>query len=503
MMTKYQQLYIRWQQNRKNLLLFLIFSMVSMLLLSGCGGGESAPDSETSGVVNISLTDAPGDFISYGVDVVSLRLTKANGTVVDTLPVKTRVDFAQYTEMTEFLTAATVPSGRYIKGSMTLDYSNSEIWVEDINGEGVQVSNIIDSNGDKVSMMEMSVNLEDRASLVIAPGIPMNLSLDFDLKASNTVSFDDQGVATQVIEPFLLAEVDLENNKIQRLRGPLKSVNLDEQQFQVFIRPFYHRIVHGAHHFGALNVLTNDETIFEIDGMSYQGQIGLQTLSEATALTAVIVKGGLKFYPRRFEATEVYAGSSVPGGTMDVVRGSVVARNGNEVTLRGATLMRAGGSVVFNDNVTVTLADSTTVKKQLSMGAYDISEISVGQRLLVFGNIIDNQVNNLTLDASNGLARMLMTQVNGVVVTNDATPVFDLNLKNINGRSVVIYDFSGTGVDVDNDADAMNYEIDTSVLDVGSIGVGTDVKVRGFVRPFGLAPKDFSANTVIVSAHTE
>lgn len=500
MKTIFQSLHRQQQNALKSVGAFLILGFISLTLITACGGGGASSEGEASGVVNISLTDAQGDFISYSVDVVSLSLTRANGTVVETLPVKTRIDFAQYTDMTEFLTAATVPAGLYVKGSMTLDYSNAEIWVEDANGDGIQVTNIVDSNGDTVTTQDMSVRLEDRSSLLIAPGIPMHLSLDFDLKASNTITFDNAGVPTQVVEPFMLAEVDIESNKIQRLRGPLKKVDVNAQRFEVYIRPFYHRIAAGPHRFGALDVLTSDETIFEIDNVSYQGQAGLQTLSESQALTAVIVKGALKFNPRRFEATEVYAGSSVPGGTLDVVKGSVIARSGNALTLRGATLMRADGSVVFNDNVTVNLAESTTVKKQLSMEMYNISDISVGQRLIVFGNITDNRPESLKVDASNGFARMLMSQVKGTVVTNDATPAFDLNLASINGRSIGIYDFTGTGTDVANDADVGNYEVETSVLDVSSFVAGTKVRVRGFARPFGMAPKDYTAATIIVPA---
>ena len=66
----------------------------------------------------IGLTDQEGDFHSYTVDVLSLTLTKLNGAVVETLPLNTRIDFAQYTEMTEFLTAATIPSGVYVKAQM-------------------------------------------------------------------------------------------------------------------------------------------------------------------------------------------------------------------------------------------------------------------------------------------------------------------------------------------------------------------------------------------------
>ncbi len=483
--------------------LFALF-LAASLILGGCGGAGSNDNNgsgteEDSGVINISLTDAAGDFVSYTVDVLSLTLTKANGDVVETLPVQSRIDFAQYTDMTEFLTAATVPSGVYVKGSITLDYSNADIWVEGTDGNAVKVNTILDTDGNPVSTMEASVRLEGRNRLVIAPGIPMHLSLDFDLEASNTIEFDDQGNPTQTVQPFLLAEVDVESNKIHRVRGPLQSVNLNESSFQIFIRPFHHPMGdgEGQHPFGSLKVLTDEETMYEIDGDSYQGDAGLQVLALQTRFTAVIVKGSLKFRPLRFEADEVYAGSSVPGGDMDVVRGSVVARSGDSLTLRGVTLMRRNGAVVFNDNVTVLLDASTTVKKQLSLDTFTKDDISVGQRLMVFGTITDDSISNLTVDAANGYARMLISNIRGTVVTNDDSPAFDLNLTRINGRRVSLYDFSGTGTDAANDADPTHYEVATSTLDVSGIAVDSPVAVRGFVRPFGTAPKDYDAITVI------
>ncbi len=482
-------------------LVALVFA--TTLLLTACGGGTTASDASTttsSGVVNISLTDAEGDFATYTVDVLSLTLTRANGSVVETLPVNTRVDFARYTDMTEFLTAATVPSGVYVKGSLRLDFSNADIWVEDANGDAVKVTSIVDEAGNPVTIMDTSVKLEGRNRLVIAPGIPMHLSLDFDLKASNTIVFNDAGQPEQTVKPILIAEVERNSSKIQRLRGPLKSVNVDDGRFSVYIRPFYHRIRHQDRHFGSVNVVSADATVYEINGESFQGAEGLQVLSEQTPLTAVIVKGSLKFRPTRFEASEVYAGSSVPGGDMDVVRGSVVARSGDSVTLRGATLIRSNGAVVFNDTVTIRLADSTLVRKQLSLGSFNKDDISVGQRLVVFGTITNDAISDLVIDASNGYVRMQMTRLRGTVVTNDDTPAFDLNLTSINGRSVSLYDFAGTGVDTASDADPANYEVATSTLDVSAIGVDTRVAVRGFVTPFGQAPKDFEALTVIRAA---
>ena len=83
---------------------FTIFFTIAMITpLSGCNSnGHDNSNTDESGEVIIGLTDTPGDFTTYTVDVVSLTLTKANGAVVGTVPLSTRVDFAQYTEMTEF-----------------------------------------------------------------------------------------------------------------------------------------------------------------------------------------------------------------------------------------------------------------------------------------------------------------------------------------------------------------------------------------------------------------
>ena len=159
--------------------------------IAGCaaGGSSSYITPADNGEIVVSLTDAAGDFSSYTVDVLSLNLTKANGAEVATLPISTRIDFAQYTEMTEFLTSATVPTGTYVKATLTLNFENADIQVLDEDGNSVPVGSIVDENGDPVTTLQVSVQLEDRNRLTIARGIPAHLMLDFDLQASNQVEF--------------------------------------------------------------------------------------------------------------------------------------------------------------------------------------------------------------------------------------------------------------------------------------------------------------------------
>ena len=76
------------------------------------------------------------------------------------------------------------------------------------------------------------MKFDDRLALFIAPGIPAHLTLDLNLQASNTA---DLTVSPPVVtvRPFLVADVDPQNPKTMRLRGLLKSVNQQNQSYEV------------------------------------------------------------------------------------------------------------------------------------------------------------------------------------------------------------------------------------------------------------------------------
>ncbi len=496
-----RSLHVRKQHCWQSVLLFAFFALL-FSITSGCDNSNPAEAIAESGEVIIGLTDAEGDPATYTVDVLSLTLTKKNGAVVETLPLNTRVDFAQYTELTEFLTAATVPNGVYIKASLVLDYRNADIQVEDAVGNIVAINTILDIDGNAVETLEVSVQLEGRDKLVVAPGIPAHITLDFDLKASNRVDFSGaEPVLT--VAPFLVADVELENPKPHRLRGPLASVNVEKETFKLVLRPFRHVLAEDKRRFGSLNVQVETATVYEINGVSFSGSAGLEELATQEKFTAVIVLGELKRKNDRrfFVAKQIYVGSSVPNSDTDVVNGHVIARSGNTVILRGVTVLRANGRAAFKDSIRIELAATTLVKKQLSTADHDISEISVGQRLTVFGKISNDAADGLTMDATSGKARMLLTTVNGVIVQTDSPLAVDV--KNIGKRTISLFDFSGTGVDANNDADADFYEVNTAALDLTGLVVNEAVKVIGFVRGFGLAPEDFDAHSLALVANAK
>jgi hypothetical protein len=477
------------------------------LMLIACKAADETEEAD-NGQVIIGLTDASGDFLTYTVDVLSLKLKKANGAEVETLPTNesTGVDFSQYVEMTEFLTAASIPIGTYTEATLKLDFTAADIRVEDADGNTVRVKgeNIRDENGETVDELTVTVHLADRSQLTILPGVPAHLTLDFDLKASNSVDMTGTDPVVTV-KPVLLAEVDAEAPKPHRVRGPLKSVDTADQSFTVIIRPFLHLLAGGDELFGTLKVTTDADTVFEIDGETYTGADGLAALDAKPALTATTAVGDLVIHstgqPRfTYTASAVYAGSSVPGGDLDVVTGNVVAREGDLLTVKGATLTRANGSVTFNDTLDVQLGDNTTVSRQLSSSEGDIDDLSVGQRITAFGLISEDTTVLDTNDAeSPGHVRLHLTTLNGRVAefVSAQSETFTMDLDRIDGRAIRHFDFSGTGSVSDADPEA--YEVDRGSLDLSALDAGTPIKVKGFVTPFGHGSDqvDFTAHTVV------
>jgi len=462
----------------------LLLLMVASISACSPSSSTTANDSE----LVVSLTDAEGDFLTYSVDVVSLKMIQSNGTQVETLPLTTRLDFAQYVDVTEFLTAASVPSGRYSGAQITLDYSNANITVQDENGAAIP-ARVVDADGNAMTQITVDITLNGNSEFVIAAGIPAHFTLDFDLNSSNDVTINGDN-ASITVKPVLVADTILNDPKPHRLRGLLDNVDQTAQQFSVLMRPFRHT----QQAFGKLLVQVDENSVYEIDGQNVGSDTGLAQLALLETNSPVIVMGKLQLVGerRQFIASEIYAGSSVPWGDKDIVRGHVVARNGNILSLRGASIVLADNSFSFNDSISIELNPATQVLKQADKdGSFTGDDISVGQRITVLGHFRDTR-NPTVLDAD--LVRMRFTQLSGTITS--VSPL-NIDLQRIDRRRASIFDFTGTGIDAANDADINTYEIATSSLDLSRLSLGETVKVRGFVRPFGLAPEDFSARTLL------
>ncbi|MDH4055822.1 MAG: metallophosphoesterase [Gammaproteobacteria bacterium] len=498
-----------WRKEARTLAIWTSM-LFTVLLLAACGGGAST--STDAAVVNlecdpnnsatfsecgslmVALTDADGDFLNYTVDVLSLKLETANGRIVETLPRKTRINFTDYVDLTELVTVATIPPATYVSGTITLDYSDAEIFVEADDMAKAAIVTDIDNN--PLAQTELKIRLSNRDPLHVVKGRPALLQLDFDLDASHTVDIVATP-ATAMSEQFIVAEVSPVDQKNIRVRGPLANVNVDEMTYTVALRPFHDR----DGDFGRLKVHVTNDTEFEVDETPYVGSEGLRALSAAGVGTPTIAQGTLNVAEREFTANIVLAGSSVPGIDRDAVKGNVITRNGNFLTVRGATIIASDRRAHFHDDVIVEVGPDTRVFKDgYRASDLGIDAISVGQRVTVRGSIAQATTDALSpqilFDATNGAVRMHVTHLLGIV--NTVMPgQTDITLHGIDRRRVQIFDFSGTGTTAADDADPANYEIATGNLVLANFAAGKPIVAYGFPTAFGTAPPDFTGRTVI------
>ena len=493
---------------RKSLLSALLLILTAGLV-TGCGGGSGSEaalpsESDDTGTALIMLTDAEGDFAAYAVDITSITLERADGTIVETLPNRARIDFTQYVDLTEMFTAAQVPSGVYVGGAITIDYTTSDVQVE-VDGEAVPAV-VQDTDGNLLGEYTLRVRLEDQDRLTVRRGLPALLEIDFDLDASHRVD-TTQPTPVVITAPFLIADIGPVDEKDLRVRGPLVSVDFDDMSYDVKLRPWQRR----DGDFGPFTVDVTDDTEFEVDGRQYSGSGGLRALNALGAGAPTIAKGTLNVEARQFSAAMVLAGDSVPGHDYDAVIGNVVARENDTVQVRGATIVPKSGSVVFNDDVRVLVGPDTIVTKAgHPRDDINIDDISVGQRVRILGTITSDPASSvmtmagLTMDATDGRVRLKITHLSGMA-NSVTTGLLTMNLRGIDRRPIDLFNFSGTGMTAEQDADPRNYEVDTSTLGLGFVEPETPVLVFGFVNAFGAAPPDFTGRTVvdIATAHAK
>jgi hypothetical protein len=489
--------------------------LLAVLAFAGCGGGaDSTPNPDPTpvavcnpddpgtydecGTVLIGITDADGDFLNYTVDVLSLTLETANGRVVEVMPRNTRVNFTDYVDVAELVTAAVVPPGTYVAGTISLDYDNAEVFVEAAGDAKKAV--VTDLGGMELHQTDLKIVLSNRDQLTVNKRRAHLLQLDFDLAASHEVDIVPTP-ATAASEQFIIAEVHPVDEKDIRVRGPLVSVNEDEMSYTIAIRPFHDRV--GD--FGRFTVNVTDDTEFEVNGDMWFGSEGLRALSAAGQGTPTVAKGTLSVAERHFTADLVLAGSSVPGHDRDAVIGNIIRRDGNFLTIRGATIIPHADAVDrrvhFHDDVVVEVGPNTKVFRDGHRASdLTIRALSIGQRVTIRGTqptpTTDALAPQILFDATEGAVRMHVTRITGIV--NMIMPgQTDIALHSIDRRRVGAFDFSGTGPSEELDADPENYEVRTGTLTLSNFATGQPIAAWGFPTAFGMAPPDFAGRSVI------
>jgi hypothetical protein len=119
----------------------------------------------------------------------------------------------------------------------------------------------------------------------------------------------------------------------------------------------------------------------------------------------------------------------------------------------------------------------------------------VGQRIDAFGTAT-SAGGAVTLDASSGQVRLETTAAWGTVTALGANTV-TLSLQSLGGLPPSAFNFAGTGKTTASDATAMSYVVNTGALDLTGLATNSPSRVLGFVTPFGSAPPDFTAETLV------
>lgn len=488
---------------------------IIVLAVAACGGADTAGNAKPGiadcvpgdpsmsadcGTLLLGMTDADGDFLSYTVDVLSLTLEKANGVIVETMPATTRINFSEYVDMTELLSVATVPPGAYVAGTITIDYSDSEIFVDSAGNTKEAI--VVDKDGKALTRTVLKIILPESDRLLITRGRASFLTVDFDLEASHDVDIVPTP-ALATAEPFIVAEINPLDSKDIRVRGRLLEVNQTEMWYAVAVRPFYDR----ANDFGRMKVNVTDDTEFEIDDVSYKGgQEGLRALDAAGPGTLTVAQGTLNLADREFIADIVLAGASVPGNGRDAARGTVIARSGDDLMVRGGTVILTDATpAFFRGDITVTVGPDTIVYKTyvtdrplgIADRLLDNSAISAGQVVTVRGTVTANDALGVHIDATEGAVLMHLTHLTGIV--NSIMPgQVDVDLQSIGRIRADAVDFSCTGgCEPGTDADPDNYEISTGKLLLPAGAAGRPIAAWGFPTAFGSAPPDFEGRTIL------
>jgi hypothetical protein len=455
------------------------------------------------GTAMVSLTDQPGDFVSYIVNVDSLSLTRSDGTVVQTVPVTTQVDFAQLVNLSEIVSADQIPAGSYTSAQLTLDYTNATIVVDTSSGDvTVPAADILSGTTGQplTGQITLTLSLSSDQQLIVTPGTVANLALDFNLLASNTVNLTANPI-TVTVNPTLTASLTPDTTKQIHVRGPLVSVSTSANDYVINVRPFEDQ----SNTTGQVTIGTTGSTTYLINGTSYTGSAGLTQLAMLSAGTLTSTYGTWDRSAGTLTATQVLVGPSVEGSTTSSVAGTVMARSGDTVTVGNGLLYQPesmGPGLTFQRQVSVTVGSGTTVTEEGQTGSFTATDISVGQNVRISGTAGTGSSGGPTLDATAGTAFLFPTTGLGLLTTS-ATGSVTVGLQQLGNVDASDLNFAGTGATSQQDATAASYQVSMPSSVTTSAGNGTTVEFTGFVTPFGSAPPDFAASTLVVYGQTQ
>jgi Domain of unknown function (DUF4382) len=468
---------------------------LGLATLAGCH--PSSLVTYGTGVVTMHDASEDRDFVSYIVNVDTITLTRTDGVVVEPFATPEIVDLAKLHDLTELVENPAIPIGTYTSLELVLDYTSPDITVN-VNGV-VTLASPIDTTGAPMLTSTLTVNFDPNNPLVINANECTRLAIDFNLAAANTVNFSASPL-TVTVQPFVAATPAALDTTVMRARGLLVVTQPDSHDYIINMRPFQDLI--SA--LGALTVNTSASTYFNINGVTYTGAAGLTAMQGLQVSTAVAAYGTLDSFATitpSFNATAVYAGTSLESPLADYITGMVSAVSGDTLTIHGANWLSSLGVLQSYAELPVTVSSATIVSEDgVAASGLSPRSISVGQLINVSGVSTLNSSSVVTaLDASIGQVRLQSTPIWGTL-NSGAAGSMSLDLTAIGDYPPAVFSFAGTGSSAANDAVATAYLVDTGTLDESGTAAGTLLQANGIIAPFGAAPPDFAATAVTAAA---
>lgn len=473
---------------------FATFTLAVLLAACGGGGGSFSTGSSNDSSVTISFTDAPSDEVAmFEVDVTDVVLERISGSDVSVLAKKTRVDFAQLTDVGDLVTGGGIPSGFYTGMTMTLDFTNAVVL---LNGKTTPAS-VVDANGNPITgAVAVSVSFPSSGRPQARARRNHLFELDLDLNDAVVV---DSTLNKVTFTPVLSAELDPSAPREVWRSGYLSAVDTSGGTFTV------QRKATDSSSVGDYTVASSATTIYHVDGVAYVGVAGLTTLAAKTLGTTMVhVQGTVDRDSRILNAKWVEAGNGVRGNGQDWVEGLVTARTGAAganaaLTVLGHSRESGSGSRSYNTAHTVTVTYATThVLRRGAITTLTTDHLQVGQRVLAFGTLTGT-----TLDAStaSGVVREVLTDVYGTANSAPTGSVLTLNLSRIGLRPISDFDFTVGGL---SQASPSAFTVDVTGLATGAITSNSKVRALGWMKPVGSGGgvSDFTAHTLVDRSST-
>ena len=318
------------------------------------------------GIGWVTLSDTPGDFTSYIVNVDSLTLTGKTVGVVTAIGAIETVDFTKLKNFSELWSAASIPNDTYTTATIVLDYTTANISVM-VNGVPTKAT-VVDTTGAAVTRQTINVTFDPANQPVIQPTLQsasaIRLAIDLNLAASNVTNMTTSP-PTVTIKPFMTVATSAPDTKPVRVRGPLINSSVNVGTYTVYVRPFFDEV----NSLGSLTMFNNASTVYTISGTTYVGTPGITALSQTSAGTTVTA-AFTTYQPSATNATVtaglfnsifVVAGSTLEDFYTQGLEGDVIARSGNTLTVRGSTLQFNNGVSQYNDADAVVILGPSTI----------------------------------------------------------------------------------------------------------------------------------------------